>query len=498
MLRSGDDYIRALKDGRRVYIGGERVDDVTEHPAFRNAVRSVARLYDAAVAAPEIFQYQEDNGEICNVIWKRPRTQDDLLARRKAHDTWAAITHGLIGRSPDHVAAYLTGMAGASSIADVNGGPYGANLAKYYEHLRDNDLYVAYAITAPGRARSSDVFGVQKATSEKTDAEQAAASPAVHVVRADDDGVVVRGTKILATSAILADELFVGSLLPLSPGEEAYAVTFAVPMGTPGLTLLPRKPYELYALSKADNPLVGRYDETDSVVFFDDVRIPWERVFSYNDFETGLALFTRTSAHVLGNAQAQSRLLAKMRLALGVVRRVSEITGTIAIPAVREAYAVRATEVGMLEGLIAGQDAVPHRWDSGYLSPNLQTLYATTSWATEHVPDFFTGLRELLGSQPFQQAANATVFDNPETAAILLEAFGLDTVDDAKARFKLLNIAWDLIGSEFASRHVQYEMFYAGAKHVTRARVNQYFDWSVVAGEVDRALRELDAWIAED
>ncbi|WP_069812822.1 4-hydroxyphenylacetate 3-hydroxylase family protein [Streptomyces sp. TP-A0874] len=493
MSRTGQDYIKGLRDGRCVLIGGEKVTDVTEHPAFRNAVRSVARLYDAAAADPETFSYVEDDGEQHNVIWKRPKDSADLAARRRAHDTWAALTHGLIGRSPDHVASYITAMATTPGIADLGGRSYSENLMSYWRYLRDNDLYVTYAVTAPGRARSSDVFGKQQ---RKAEADASHASPAAHVVRTDDEGIVVRGTKLLATSAVLADEIFVGSILPLSPGEEQYAVTFATPVGAPGVKVMPRKSFEQYVVGPEDDPLAFRYDETDCVIFFDDVHVPWERVFSYRDLDTGLALFTQTSAHVLGNAQAQSRLLAKMRLALGIVRKVSEVTGTWGIPAVREAFAVRATEVGMLEGLIAGQDADPHQWPSGYVSPNLQTLYATTSWATEHVPGFFLGLQELLGSHPFQQAADASVFESEETRAILLEAFGLDSAEDARNRYRLVKTAWDLVGSEFASRHIQYEMFYAGAKHVTRARMNQYFSWDFVQQEAQRCLDELDTWIA--
>lgn len=491
-MRSGESYIQGLRDGRCVIVGGVPVDDVTEHPAFKNAIRSVARLYDATLEQPEVFSYTEENGQECNIIWKRPKTSADLLARRRAHDTWAALTHGLIGRSPDHVAGYVTGMATTPAVAGLNGHRYADNLVKYWEYVRDNDLYLTYAITPPGKARSADVFGKQQ---KKSESETTNASPAAHVVRSNEDGIVVRGTKILATSAVLADELFIGSLYPLSPGEEEYAITFAVPTATPGVKLLPRKSFEQYALGPEDDPLAFRYDETDSVIYFDDVLVPWERVFSYRDLDTGLALFTQTSAHVLGNAQAQSRLLAKMRLALGIVRRLSEDTGTWAIPAVRDAFAVRATEVGMLEGLIAGSDAHPHRWDSGFLSPNLQTLYATTAWATEHVPGFFLGLQELLGSHPFQQATDASVFESEATSSLLVEAFGLASPDDARERYRLVKTAWDLVGSEFASRHLQYEMFYAGAKHVTRARVTQYFDWPVVEEEARRCLAELDGFI---
>jgi 4-hydroxyphenylacetate 3-monooxygenase len=485
MLRDGQAYIEGLRDGRTVYVGGELVTDVTAHPAFAQAVRSVARLYDAVASCRGKLSYVED-GQEHNAIWLRPHTPEDLALRRRVHTEWAELTHGLIGRSPDHVAGYLTGMACNPQVADVHGQGYDKNILAYYEHVRDHDLYVSYAVAPPGRARAVDVFGKQ--TSPQGSPESR--STALRVIGETDAGVIVRGSKILATAAVLADELFIGNLLPMSPGEEPYAVTFAVPVATEGVRLIPRKSFEQHALSSADDPLAAKYDETDSVVFFDDVLIPWDRVFSYQHLDTGLALFTQTAAHVLGNAQAQSRLLAKMRLILGVVRRVSEVTGTLAIPAVREAFAARACEVAVLEGLITAADATPHTWSTGFISPNLQTLYATTAWSAETVPGFLHGLRELLGSQPFQLAADASVFEDDESSRIMLEAFGHESVEVAKDRYLLMKIAWDLLGSEFASRHLQYEMFYAGARHVTRARMNQHFDWKVVEGEVDRCLQE--------
>ena len=488
MLRTGEQYTEALRDGRQVHLGGEIVTDVTAHPAFRNAVASVARLYDVAAAHPERFGYRdEDDGNVHNAIWLRPRTHADLLARRRAHDGWSELTHGLIGRSPDHVGGYITGMACCPEIADEHGQGYGANVVSYWRHVRDNDLYVSYAVAPPGRARGPEVVRTPSGGRAPDDPGR---TSSLRVVAENDAGVTVWGTKILATAAVLADELLIGNLLPLSPGEEPFAVTFATPVAAPGVKLISRKSFEQGA-GGLDDPLAARFDESDVVVFCDNVFVPWERVFAHNHLDTALALFNQTPAHVLGNAQAQSRLLAKMRVTLGVISRVSELTGTARIPAVREMLASRATEVAVVEGLIAAADAHPDEWPNGYVSPNLQTLYATTAWSTENVPVFLHGVRELLGSQPFQVAADASVFDDPETAGVLVSALGADSVEAARERYRLMKLAWDLVGSEFASRHLQYEMFYAGPKHVTRARMSHNFRWDVVAAAAERCLRDV-------
>lgn len=493
MVRSGRDYLVGLRDGRHVQLGSEVVTDVTAHPAFRNAVRSIARLYDLVHDNPDTYTYREtQTAEPCNAIWLRPRTQADLGLRRRVHNAWGELTYGLMGRSPDHVAAFITGMACEPEVANRHGQGFDKNLIKYWEYVRDRDLYVSYAVAPPSRARAVEVMHAQSNSPAPTDPQR---SSALRVVKEDESGLTVWGTKILATAAILSDELFIGNLLPLAPGEEKFAVTFALPVNTPGLKLLSRKSYELHAGAPLDSPLSLRFDETDSVVFFDNVRVPWDRVFNHDHTDTALGLFHDTPAHVLGNAQAHSRLLAKMRLALGIIRRITELTGTAAIPAVREELAGRAIEVAVADSLITAQDAVPHVWPSGYLSPNLQSLYAMSAWSAEAIPGFLHSVRVLLGSQPFQVAADATIFENPESAKLLVDALGASSVDEARNRYKLMLLAWDLVGSEFASRHLQYEMFYAGARHVTRARMSHAFDWGVVEAQADRCLADTDQWI---
>ncbi|MFZ0180671.1 MAG: 4-hydroxyphenylacetate 3-hydroxylase N-terminal domain-containing protein, partial [Candidatus Dormiibacterota bacterium] len=358
MVRQGRDYLVGLRDGRHVQLGGEVVSDITTHPAFCNAVQSIVRLYDTVHAHPERYQYSEtDGGPLYSAIWLRPKTTEDLRKRREVHQAIADLTYGLMGRSPDHVSGFITGMACEPSVADRHGQGFGRNLVSYWEYVRDNDLYVSYAVAPPGRARTPEAMR----PGERPPATDPLKSAALRVVSEDDKGVTVWGTKILATAAILSDELFIGNLLPMSPGEEAFAITFAVPTGAPGVKLLPRKSYELDSPVALDGPLAHRFDETDAVVFFENVFVPWERVFNHGHIDTALALFHDTPAHVLGNAQAHTRLLSKMRLALGLIHRISELTGTANIPAVKDELAARAMEVAVVQSLIAAEDAAPHR-----------------------------------------------------------------------------------------------------------------------------------------
>jgi 4-hydroxyphenylacetate 3-monooxygenase len=484
-MRTGSDYLEQIRDGRRVLLGSEVIDDVTTHPAFRSATQAVARLYDITSdpSARGTLTYEEpETGEHCNAIFLRPRSVDDLRRRRAVHQAWADATYGLVGRSPDHVAAFVTGMACMPEVIAVDGASYDENIVNYWRHMRDNELFAAYAIIPPAGAKGVEaVKGQAKGYDRPTSS--------LRVVDERDDGVVVRGFKILATGSPLADEVFVGSILPLGPGEEQFSVTFALPIATPGLTLISRKSYEQHAVSVVDDPLASRFDETDAVLYFDDVLVPWERVFVLNNLENARAIFYDTLAHTLGNAQAHIRLLAKLRLMLGVVQKVAEANGIAQIPAVRERLAVIAVRLGVLEGLIRGQEVEPHVVDNGYLCQNKQTMYATMAWSSEEYPHIVENVRELLGSAPFQMPADVSALADPAASEIFSE-FTMLEGEALDERYKLMKLAWDLVGSEFANRHLQYEMFYAGPKHVTRGRASHFFGWPVAIAAAERALSE--------
>jgi 4-hydroxyphenylacetate 3-monooxygenase len=490
MLRTGAAFLQALDDGREVYVGGRRVDRVADDPAFRATALTVASLYDAVADGSTVAEYPTDeDGRPYNPIWLRPRTAGDLEVRRAVHEAWADISYGLFGRSPDHVAAFITGMACEPGVSPSADGRFERNVVEYWRQARARDLFIAYAIVPPGgeKGREAVVGG------GRVDQNDHARTAALRVVGETDSGIVVRGTKTLATGAVLADELLVGNILPLGPGEEDFAVTFTTPIAAPGLKVISRKAFAEHALSRLDDPLASRFDETDAVVFFDDVHVPWERVFSYRDLEAGRALFYDTPAHALGNAQAHVRLLTKMRLMIAALRAMTVEIGTANVGPVRDAVASMVVRVAMLEAMVKAEEISPHRWPSGFISQDLQALYATMAWSAEYYTEFVLGIREMMGSHIFQQPADASAFESDVTRELLMNALHVGrTVDDARYRYKLIKLLWDLVGSEFASRHIQYEMFYAGPKHVTRGRSAHFFRWAQPDRLLERAMADID------
>ena len=196
MLRTGKEHLERLRDGRVVYIGDERITDVTAHAAFRNAAHSIAAIYDlkADPANAETMSFVE-GGERYSMYFLQARDQEDLRRRTRAHRMIAEMTHGLFGRSPDHFASSVTGLAMLPALLDTPARPFGENLLAYYREIRRNDAFVAYAVLPPQAARDPEFYQRQNRP-----------APGLEVVREEDDGIVISGMKMLATGANFADE----------------------------------------------------------------------------------------------------------------------------------------------------------------------------------------------------------------------------------------------------------------------------------------------------
>jgi 4-hydroxyphenylacetate 3-monooxygenase len=306
------------------------------------------------------------------------------------------------------------------------------------------------------------------------------------LVDEDHEGITVRGAKMLATSGIMANEIFVGGIQPLVPGDERHAVCFALPLATRGLRLLARKSYEAHAVSAFDNPLASRFDENDAIVTFDNVKVPWDRVFALRDLKIMSAMWHATPAHVLQNYQSQIRLLVKLRFLAGVAHRIAEVNGTIGMPQVREALGQLAAEVGMVDGLMHGMEAKGMRWGPYYV-PDRALLYSAQVLTQQLYPRFIDSLRELAGGGLIMLPSSEADLRDPVIAADIARTQGSASAAPFE-RVQFYKLAWDAIGSEFASRHVQYEKFYAGANFVTRGHAFRTFDWDASARMVAAML----------
>jgi 4-hydroxyphenylacetate 3-monooxygenase len=482
MTRSGSDYLSALRDGRSVFVNGSRVDDVTTHPAFADAARSVAELFDIAhdPANRELMTYPSPrDGRPVNRSWQIPRSLDDLIARRKAHKRWADASYGLLGRAPDHVASFFAAFAGAPDFFERGEHQLADNLLRFYEKAADEDLYLSYTIVHPTVDRSKPAH------------QQPEPYLYVGACAEKDGGVVMRGAQMLGTGAALSDYIYCTVIIPQRPGDEDYAVAFVVPLDAPGLKLYPRRPYALGLTSVYDYPLSSRFDETDALVVYDDVFVPWENIFIYRDLQRTYGQFVDTAAHVLGNYQAQIRFISKLQFLVGLVKRISDCNGQVAKPEVQVALGDLATRAALVEGLVLASEASAVLDADGVLWPNPSMIYANQTLQSTLYPEMLQMVRTMIGGSPLQVPASVAELENPETVPDLRRYIRwADT--GAEDRIKLLKLLWDLIGSEFGSRHLQYEMFYAGEAPVIKMKEFRTYDWATAEALVDQCLTSYD------
>jgi 4-hydroxyphenylacetate 3-monooxygenase len=470
-MRSGRHYLQALRDDRAVYLSGKRVQDVSAHPAFAAAARTVAHLYDLALDPTNDMRYVPEDSHTAsevNRVFLIPRCQADLTARRLASTCLARATNGFFGRGPDHVAGFLAGFASAPHVF----GDFGDNVVNYYRQARDNDLYVTYVIIPPHVDRTRIGRG------------QSDAYIQVGVVEERDGGIVVRGSQKLGTGTAISDELFVTCMVPQKPGDEDYALSFALPVATPGLKLYPRRPYALDQTSMYDYPLSTRFDETDSLAVFDDVFVPWERVFVYRDVALTRNQFFLTPAHVLGNTQAQVRLAVKMQFIAGVGRKIAAMAGNDSSPQVVDILGDLAFLAACVEGMVLAGEANCRVDERGVAVPDPRFLYTIMGQQAELYPRALHLLRLLTTSGVIQLPDSYLEMVNPETAADV-ERYVRSSGVTSEEHIKLYRLAWDLIGSEFASRHHQYEMFYAGAPSVSKAHAVRTYRYEEAVAQVD-------------
>ena len=480
MVKNGKKHIESLKDQRQIYLDGELVKNHLVHPAFKESVASIASLYDFQAHADhqELMTFTSPTtGGRVNRAWQLPKSLPELISRRKALEAWSELSCGFLGRSPDHVASAISGMYMGIDVFRKADERSADALADYYQYARDNDLYLSYVIINPQ---------VDKSKTAGNQAQNLIAS----IVDQDAQGITIHGAKMLGTGCTLANEVFISCIQPLRPGEEQLAFSAAIPLSTKGVKMLSRKSYEFSSVSTFDNPLSSRFDENDAVLFFDQVKIPWERVFVFKDVQMMSAQWHGTPAHVYQNYQCQIRFMVKMRFLLGLARRIAETNGIIEFPAVVETLGQMAAEVSMVEGLVEAMEFSGTQ-KGEYFVPSSSRLYASNVLTQQLYPKFVNSIRELSGGGLIMVPSSVNDFSNEEIANLISNT-QKSPATDSKGRVKLFKLAWDAIGSEFGSRHLQYEMFYSGANMVTRGHSYRNYNWQRSLNMVDQFMAGYD------
>jgi 4-hydroxyphenylacetate 3-monooxygenase len=480
MTRTGDDYLASLRDGREIWIDGERVSDVTAHPAFRNTARTFASLFDMArdPRFRDVLTFRSPvTGDRVQRGYQIPRCYEDLVARRQAIKTWSEATFGFLGRAPDYKASAWAGFAAMPEFFAQAGRQYADNVARHYAYLRDNDVFSAHTIVNPQIDRLA-------AASEQEE-------PFLYVgaVRERDDGIVVRGAKMIGTGVAFSDELLVSSIQPFGPDDEAYALSFSIPVATRGLRCISRASYERRSTSVFDYPMASRLDENDALIVFDDVVVPWERVFIYRDIDLSFRQWWDTPSFTYMMAHGATRAWTKLEFLVGIALKIAKANQTYRLAPVRAVLGNMIAAVNVLRGLVIGAEANYERFPGadGVLTPNRAMTTSYLSLGPTLYAQLIADIKTLAGGGLIQLPSSYKDLVTPGVAGDVARYIRSPGVS-ATERVKLLKLAWDVVGSEFAGRHEQYERFYLGPPYAVQQEVLRTGNPGVCEALVDAAL----------
>jgi 4-hydroxyphenylacetate 3-monooxygenase len=444
MLRTGAEYVESLRDGRQVWIDGEKVADVTAHPAFKPIVEIRARIYDLGhdEATRGVMTYCDDEtGDTCAIGSKPPSTKADWERKRRAVDTVLDEARGVVTRVGDETVGEMWSLFDGQDVLNQINPAFGENIRR---HVR--------------RAALEDPFHVSANTDPKGDRsiwpQDQDPDVLLHVVGENDNGIIVRGAKF-ETAAAYAHQAFVKPTIAewQSERHSEYAVGFRADMSAPGVKHICRSGFA--ARMPADYPLASRVDEVDTMIVFDDVLIPWEDVFFYRHVEA--AAYIRATLHRYSIFPYVQRYLRWADFLLGFAYANAQQTGTKIHQGVREKIAEVAAYRAAINAFLVTAIEMAEPSPAGLLMPHQETIYAGRMFACSNLPQIVHTVRDLSGCQ-ISLIPSAAQFADPETAPWLSKYFAVGPIE-AEERRKLLAFGRDLVNSDYATHRLTFQLF---------------------------------------
>ena len=472
MIRTGSQYLDSIRDGREVYINGERVKDVTRHPMLKPLVDIRARIYDMQHEADTrgVLSYQ-DGGEWNAVANMLPRAQADWWAKRSATDAVLDAIGGVVTRVGDETVGEMWSLYDGQSVLNEVDPQFSANIRTHIDGVLWKDPFHVSANTDPKGDRSKPP--------QEQDPDML-----LHVVRETDAGIVVRGAKY-ETAAPYANQAFVKPTNANwgSAALSDYAVGFICDLGSPNLKFICRTGFAGRGPA-ADYPLSNRFDEVDSLVIFDDVLVPWENVLFYR--HTKAAAFIRATLHRYSAFAFVQRIQKFADMMIGAALFNARQTGLDKQQAVQEKLAQLAVYREGINAHLTAAIALAEKSPAGLLMPNQSLLYTGRVLACSQLHEMMHIARELCGGQICVTPDKAS-FDSPDTKPWLDKFYSVNENWVAEDRRKLLAFARDLLNSDYAGHRLTFQLFAQSPPFAHLAAVYRNFDWDGPLGFVRKA-----------
>ena len=484
MIRTGQQYRDSIRDGRRIFIGGERVKDVTSHPMFKPLVDIRARFYDMQHDAKtrELMTYQE-GGEVHAVGNMLPYSRSDWWTKRRATDALLEEIGGVVTRVGDETVGEMWSLFDGQDVLDEVDPQFSQNIRNHVARVIHQDPFHVSANTDPKGDRSKPP--------QEQDPDML-----LHVVKETDAGIIVRGAKY-ETAAAYANQAFTKPTIA-NWGNSAlsdYAVGFICDFGSPNLTFICRTGFAGRAPAD-DYPLSNKFDEVDTLVIFDNVLIPWENVLFYR--HTKAATFIRSTLHRYSAFAFVQRNLKLADMMIGAALFNARQTGLDKQQAVQEKLAQLAVYREGINAHLTASIALAERSPGGLMMPNQSLLFTGRVLACSQLHEMMHIARELCGGQ-ICVTPDKAAFEGEETRAWLEKFYTVNENWSSDDRRKLLAFARDLLNSDYAGHRLTFQLFAQSPPFAHLAAVYRNFDWNVPlsfvqnsAGLSDRVLPASD------
>ncbi|KRG13326.1 4-hydroxyphenylacetate 3-monooxygenase [Virgibacillus soli] len=453
MTISGKEYMNRIDHLKSdIWLDGQQIaGKVSKHPAFRGAIKSKAQLFDMqndpvlrsilTFISPQI----EKN---VNFSYQQPKTKDDLLFRKKATELWARTNFGLLGRSPDYVNTGMMVLAASHKIFAAKDKKFGDHILRSYENAMEQDLTFTHTFINPQVNRS--ISYLEDSYSEE--------NIAAKVIGENHEGIIIQGARLLATQGGITDEVLV---LPAGGNfiEEAYIYGFTIPSNTEGLKFICRESFVNDDDSSFNYPLGSRFEEMDSIVVFDHVLVPWEKVFLYKDLNIAHRFFTEANFNTMLLFQAVVRMIVKTEFILGLAESIIEAINIGEYQHIQDKVSEIIATLEIMKGLhLSSQvNARLDKW--GMMTPDAKPLLV----AIHYYPRIYPRLVEilqLLGGSGLILLPTENSFASSVRSYIDTYLQGANST--AEDRVMLFRIVWDLCMSPFGTRQTHYERFFFG------------------------------------
>jgi 4-hydroxyphenylacetate 3-monooxygenase len=479
-IRTGAEYLAGLRDDREVWTKGKRVADVTAEPGMDRGAATLADFLDKQhdPAYQDTVTYIDSDGDRCGRAFQIPKSAEDIAARGRAYYEWAKWSNGMFGRTPDYKNASVMAFAAATDfLAQGTKGQadFVQNMLNFYDYVRKNDKVLTHTLVNPSVSH-------QQASQGKFNDQVA-----LHVVRETDAGIIVKGARLLATLGPLADEIevFPSTVLRASEDNIPFAFAFAIPIATKGLKLICRDTYD-HGKSNFDAPLSSRYEEMDAVVIFEDVLVPWERVFMYGQPELCNQAFGATNAVVHMAHQVAAGKLAKAEFMVGIMCAIAKATGKDKDLNTKSMISEVMMMAESVRAFLYSAEQQAHIDQYGNFIPLRRPLDTSRNLFPKMYPRMVEIL-QLLGSSSLMATPCEADFSNA-MAADVEQYFQVANLE-SRDRVALYRLAHDVAVSGFGNRQALYERFFFGPPILMQSAYFDLYNRDDMIDRVDTLLK---------